>query len=129
MFPDKIYTIKLKNKNFGFNFKDQSYVVGFNNKLLANHCKNIVSPVSLVDINIKKQITSCSDIADMKINIQKCIMNDIEEINISNFLTYPISNNVGIVIGMDIINENESDIIIESMLIEPFDNPRYFSPE
>ena len=129
MFPNKIYTIKFKNKNFGFNFKDQSYVVGFNSKYLANHCKNIVSPLSLVDINIKKQISASSDKADMKINIQKCNMNDIEELSITKFLTYPIINNVGIVIGIDIINESESDIIIESMLIEPFNNTRFFSPE
>jgi len=41
----------------------------------------------------------------MKINIQKCNMNDIEELSITKFLTYPITNNVGIVIGIDIINK------------------------
>jgi len=132
MFPTKIYTLKVKNSNLGFNFNDKSYIVGFNNKPLAIRCNHLINPLPKIDINIKRTFSNNSDIVDMKIETRpfsKIFEHDIEEISIAKFLTYPITNNIGILIGLEVVLENESDITIESMLIESFNNPRFFSPE
>jgi hypothetical protein len=130
MFASKVFTLGTKkNTNFIYNFKDSSYIIGFNNKSLALKCNSIITPLTLIDINIKSKLRNDNNIVNMKIH--KIIdfheyKYKINEIDLVTFLTYPIINNIGIIIGMEVISNEPDCIIIESLLIDSFNNPKYF---
>jgi hypothetical protein len=99
MFPSKVFTLKTKNNtNFGFNYKDYSYIVGFNNKLLANKCNSIVHQKTIIDIDIKKLLTPNTNIVNMiiskMVHFQDKNSCEIDELDIATFLTYPILKHI-----------------------------------
>ena len=124
------YTIKQKSKTLGLCYDDRHYVVGFKNVTIARSVQYSLHPeaqlslwkMPLQDPNgmlmIPKYIGSAAD-----------PMNDgvfhLDQLSSGEFLKYP-SKMVGIIVPLDLVEENDEHFVFDSFIVDPFFDPMLF---
>lgn len=131
-FPKSMYMLQTQRKtHVGFRKFDKSFVLAFPSKdhaLIAN--KNI-SHLTLFDIEPKQSIVSNCHNVDLIVYKSMNFKTDlctIEEIDVASLFTFPIINNVGLVIGIELMIDERTKLVYDSFVIDPFDDERHFKP-
>jgi hypothetical protein len=52
----------------------------------------------------------------------------VEETDMTSMFVMPIVDNVGVVVALDVVKDDPSELVFESILIDPFDDPKHFRP-
>lgn len=134
-----ITTINRHNKTIGFYHKNKPYIIGFKNGSVARNImyqlhpnpkfmllKN--NPIKTKDIKTNTELVIDSDATlfipkDIKSNIPKS--NDDYYINVfdyENFIVYPYTINIGIIIPYVLIHEDSNEYVYKSHVIDPVYN-------
>lgn len=146
--PNKMVLLRAKNNNsVGFRSREKSYVIGFRTKELATTAiKHVAydSQISMRDVsfmNIKTDmerldpnmttvpITKLMMDTDAKLVIEKkqragklvTVMTPSDE-----FLMYPITKNIGVVIVNSLVNETKEHLVYNMHVIAPSFTPQMF---
>jgi hypothetical protein len=137
-----MYTICRGNKTVSVKSDNKDYIIGFNKILIAKSVQYNIHPepkIILLRSNIqkiKKEDLSLSIDNDATLFIEKhngCALNPINDggyhINttkIHEFMLYPYSKNIGVVLPYDLIDENENEFIFKSFVIDAPEDTDYF---
>lgn len=129
-FPNNVFVVRTANKTYaGLTKYDKSYIVSFPKREHAIIMKDTIIQPSCLDVEPNHQLSKSCHVVDMKIrkhNVPSYI-GDVNEIKLSELLTFPILHNVGVIIGIDIINDIPSEMVFKSIMIDPFNSPTYFN--
>jgi len=136
-----VYTLKIKNKTVSLQYKKHHYIIGFKNVLFARKVHYSLHPepkftiVRDNDIDLSKHLSE--EGYDISLNIDpnatlfipKCVgtsldpMNDVgihlNKHSENEFLTYPITKHLGIIMPYKLYEENEDEFIFKSVVIDP----------
>lgn len=143
-----MYTIKSGNKTIGINLYDKNYVIGYNSAILARKVQYNINPEPKIilfkndNLNINKKIKQNNSDINIDININTLYIPkyDKNKINIpinnegfhlhtiksDDFMLYPFSKNIGIIIPFKLIEENNNEFIFNAHVIDSYFFPEYF---
>lgn len=131
-FPQNMYMLQTQRKTrVGFRKFDKSFILAFPNEYHASIANKNISPITMFDIEPKQSIVSNCHNVDLIVYKNKNFKTDnciIEEIDVASLFTFPIINNVGLVLAIELMVDEPSKLIYDSFVIDPFDNQRYFKP-
>ena len=146
-----MYTLQKGNKTLSLIHKGHHYVIGFKNIKQARNVQYNIHPDPQfhlhrgVQIDLGKQLqheglTPESLILDTSatLRIPKYLgspsdpMNDgyphLNTVVTHDFMTYPLTKMLGIIIPFEILEENKQEFIFRSHVIEPSFNPGTYKP-
>jgi hypothetical protein len=115
----------------GFQKFDKSFILAFPSKHHAVIANKHISPLTLFDIDPKQSIISSCHNVDLIVHKNTNLQTDIctiEEIDVASLFSFPIINNVGLVVGIELTVDQPSKLIYDSFVIDPFDDQRHFRP-
>ena len=126
------YTIKQKSKTLGLCHDDKHYVVGFRNVITARSVQYFLHPdaklsvwkLPMQDPNGMLFIPKYSGAAFDPMN-DGCF--HMEQLSSEEFLKYP-SKMVGIIVPLDLVDEDEEQFVFDSFMVDPFFDPFLFRP-
>jgi len=150
-YPENISLVRTKNNILNIRHHNQNLLIGFSLKCHAVEVRKYVHLNSSMKLSNYVTTDRATEMNDMlhnrgifnvnitsmnisenahltiskKININKTNCN-IEQIPLSEFIMYPFSKNLGIVIAHDLINENKNEFIFESQIVEASNNTDMF---
>lgn len=149
--PTNLNLIK-NNKNNFFNLqnKNTTYIIAFPKKFHADIVKNQINMETKTyfskrkyenikdDINLGlipygvNKITNDILVDDNAfLHITKNSINDttllLEKTELTDILLYPFTKNIGIILPMEIQEDNENEIIFDSLVVEPIFDIKIFS--
>jgi hypothetical protein len=149
--PQNTYLLRSQNYNLSLRHVNHSFIIGFLNK---QHVQQVRKVVHLnTDIELTSYITTnqaklindmmllrglpnpkidniniCDDARisiSKKININK-LPCSIEVVPFGEFVMYPFSKNLGIVLIEDLVDENQDRFLFQAQVAEPSFNPSMF---
>lgn len=119
------------NRHVGFYKCEKSYVVTFPNIEHASLANKNISNLTMFDISPRQDLARTSHLVDLCIfknhNIKTNICK-VEETDMTSMFVMPIVDNVGVVVALDVVKDDPSELVFESILIDPFDDPKHFRP-
>lgn len=150
-YPEKISLVRTKSNILSIRHSNQSLLIGFTHKCHAVEVRKYVHLHSSIKLSNYIPIDRAQEMTDMlydkgifnvnipsmnisedahltiskKININKTGC-DIEQIPFSEFIMYPFSKNLGIILAHDLINENKNEFIFDSQIVEASNNTDMF---
>lgn len=150
-FPQKVSLLRTKDNLLGLRHTNQSYVIGFLYKCHATEVRKYVSlssPMKLTNyvtsnkapimndmlhgrglLNITLDNVNICENAHLtiskKININKtgCVP---QEVTFSEFIMYPFTKNIGIILPQELLDENKTEFVFEAQVVEPSLNINLF---
>lgn len=149
--PKNTYLLCSKNYNLSLRHVDHSYIIGFLKKQHIQevrkfaHLNSAIELTSYITTNQAplindmmksrglpnphiESINICDDARlsiSKKININKEICS-VEIVPFSEFVMYPFSKNLGIVLIEDLVDENPDRFLFQAQVAEPSYNPSMF---
>lgn len=152
--PRRTHMLKNSHNNYvGFQSHGSSFLVGFTNKGLATHAAQQIRPSSrffmkdvaltnvrnLMDNWYPNEMKGVPDIkvlidSDARLVIQKQTWTDPPEeitryvIPTDEFIMYPFTKNIGVVLADDLVSESPRRIIYNIHVIAPAFCPELFEP-
>lgn len=116
-FPEKIYVLQSPNKTYvGLRKHNKPYVVGFSNKDTARRVMKHVADVKILDNSLVDTVS----LVEMRIIKSETPYDcNIKEMDINCFMNMPLKQNIGVVLGCEIIKDNSVEIGISSVIVDP----------
>jgi hypothetical protein len=128
-----ISTIKQNTKTIGFYHKNKPYVIGFKSPRLARSVmymldedpkflllkhspKTMIEPETQVELNIDSEATLFIPKNNSKTIIDSYYINVI---NFDDFIIYPYTNNIGIIIPYFQVTQDDNEFVFKSHVIDP----------
>lgn len=137
-----MYTICRGNKIISVRSNNKDYIIGFNKVIIAKKIQYNIHPepkIILLRSNIQKikegDLTLSID-NDATLFIEKhngCALNPMNDggyhintVNINEFMLYPYSKNIGVVLPFNLIDESECEFIFKSIVVDTPSETDYF---
>lgn len=135
-----ISTISKNNKNIGFYHKYKPYVIGFKNPNVARKVMYNMHPEPIftlltgnpreeLDYNYNKHITIDNEAvlfipkSEYRIfTLPEHNLYYLENVEYEEFIIYPYTKNIGIIIPYLLIDETDEEILFRSHTIDPIDS-------
>lgn len=141
-----VYLLRCGSSHLGFRRYNKSYIVGLPTKGMALHVKQGISGVPGAKPGCRSedwcvlkgtvahtsQTDDESTVTIGELHIQKRVScsyagaPELEERSLEEFMLYPTQKNIGVVYGLEMTLENETEFRLESLIIDPvFDIQSY----
>lgn len=149
--PNYTYLLRSKNYNVSLRHVDQSFIIGFLKKEHVNEVRKFAhlnTEIELTSYITTNQATTINNMMVMrglpnpkidninicddarisvskKININKEACS-VEIVPFSEFIMYPFTKNLGIVLIEELMDENQERFLFQAQVAEPSYNPSMF---
>lgn len=119
--------------NVGLIHTNQSYVVAFTNRLNAKKANSVITSNSVLEITssfrslqVALPSNQTYDLVLPKFKKAETNICTINVLDMAEVLCIPFAHNVGVVVAMEIIDDEEKKLVFDSIVIEPYTDMRCF---
>ena len=123
MLPNKVFVFEMNaNKTkLGVQVSNKQYIVGVTSYNHAKRIKRVASPNMKLSAMEGDQTVYLSKLCVPKQD-EKVTECKITEMTMDSFMMLPVNKNIGVLLGMDLLRDNEEEIQFNTVVIDPVYN-------